>query len=157
MEKLWAYLCELVELIRGSQAPFWIHLLYLSYLSQKDLEKFHLLTVLTLGSRESLGSLFGLVFSSFVLILSQKACGKSPGPGLEDSFCRKNQPGHFLAHFIDFVITNATEPKELWAYFVSLLSLIEAHKPTFESFHLVFHTSVEISQLKYLEKCHLLI
>ena len=74
------YLCWLVELIRGSQAFFWIHLLLTSYLSQKDLEKFHLLTVFDIGLQRKPGLAF---WSSFLFLspyLSSESSGQKPRP-----------------------------------------------------------------------------
>ena len=62
LEKLWAYLCWLVELIRGSQALFLNPFVVTSIPQSKDLEKLHLLTVSDIGLQRRPGLAF---WSSF--------------------------------------------------------------------------------------------
>ena len=94
-----------VSLLSSYEAhkPIFDHLLFVLFLISLLLEILRVkMSLLTEGSRESLSSLFDPVFSSFVLILSQKACGKSPGSWLKFSLFLEKCPGHFLADFLHY-------------------------------------------------------
>ena len=119
LEKLWAYLCELVESIWSSQAPFG-YLLFVLFLIFHSFFKILRvkMSLLTEGSRESLSSLFDLVFCSWALIWCQWAQAKSSVWLLKVLNFIEKCPGHFTATFMHFSFPDKPKPmlKEPWAF-----------------------------------------
>ena len=74
------------------------------------------MSLLTEGSRESLSSLFDLIFCSWALIWAQKAQAKSLDLKLKILLFIEKCPGHFTATFMHFSDKPKPMLKEPWAF-----------------------------------------
>ena len=105
------------------------------------------MSMLTEGSRESLSSLFDLIFCSWALIWSQQAQAKSPGLQLQFGFFIEKCPGHFLANSLHIVIATAAGPRPWACLLLGFVNLLKASEPTLIQFHKILLNTL----LKYIE------
>ena len=78
MEKLWAYLCWLVELIRGSQALFLNPFVVISIPQSKDLEKMSFIYYVDIGLQPKPGPTFQSGFHFFWAYYSPLSLWQEP-------------------------------------------------------------------------------
>ena len=110
LEKLWAYLCWLVELIRSSQALFLNPFIVISIPQSKDLEKFPFTYCVDRGLQGKPELAFWSNFLFLSPYLGSESSGQKPRIVAQDSTFSRKVPRSFFGH-ISWILSFFTRPK----------------------------------------------